>query len=300
MTIRFNCPRCGALIAFADKHAGGSARCLTCSQLLVIPENNGQAPREIEPKEELEYPRPGFYRAVFIDNWKIFFDRDNLTALVFVTAAVCFKFFAAGSCCMAYVAYFAAWGYLFGFYLTIIYETAVGGDKFPEIEMGTSTTFLWHIFKPILLFAGTLCVMELPFYIVSALAGKNGVTFQSMWADKTPMNLLLMFLFAGGLFLFPLAILKVAMMEDITELLGLRRFFVPVFRAFFPYLTVVAVLAAACVIEANAKQYVPGGKESFLTAAGKLSMNPAGQVVAIISIRSIGLFYRHFGCYFDY
>jgi hypothetical protein len=300
MTIRFNCPRCGSLIAFADKYAGGSARCLTCGQLLVVPQIDGDAPRAIEPKEEPDFPVPGFYTAVFINNWKIFFDRDNLTALVFVTAAVCFKFFAAGAPCLAYVIYFAAWGYLFGFYLTLIRETAVGGDKFPEIELGTNISFLWQILKPILLFALILFVVEIPFYIVSAIAGKSSETVQDLWADKTAMNLFLVFLFAGGLFLFPLTILKVAMMEDITELFGLRRFFVPLVKAFFPYLTVIAVLAVACVIEAHAKQYAPGGKESFFTVAGKLAMNLAGQAVAIISIRSIGLFYRHFSCFFDY
>jgi hypothetical protein len=90
------------------------------------------------------------------------------------------------------------------------------------------------------------------------------------------------------------------MMEDIIELFGLRRFLVPLAKAFFPYLTVIAVLAVACIIEANTKQYAPAGKESIFIIAGKLAMNLAGQAVAIISMRSIGLFYRHFSCYFDY
>jgi len=108
MTIQFNCPKCKALIAFADKHAGRSARCLTCGQQLVIPAKNGQTPQIIEPRTEPEAPLPGFYRAVFVDSWKMFFDRDNLTAIVFVIAAVCFKFFSAGACCLGHVMFFAA------------------------------------------------------------------------------------------------------------------------------------------------------------------------------------------------
>lgn len=94
MTIQFNCPRCGSLIAFADKHAGKSAKCMNCEQQLVIPAKTGQPPLKIEPKVKTE-PQPGFYHAVFVENWKIFCDKDNLTAIVFVIAAVCLKFFSA-------------------------------------------------------------------------------------------------------------------------------------------------------------------------------------------------------------
>ena len=113
MTIQFHCPKCGSLIAFTDKHAGQSAKCMTCGQQQIIPEKSGQTPQIIEPKVEPEFPLPGFYRAVFVDSWKIFFDKDNLTSLVFVIAAVCFKFFSAGVCCLAVIMYFAAWGYSF-------------------------------------------------------------------------------------------------------------------------------------------------------------------------------------------
>jgi hypothetical protein len=300
MTIKFNCPKCKSLIAFADKYAGKPARCLTCGQPFVIPAENGLTPRIIEPKTKEERPLPGFYHAVFVDSWKIFFDRDNLTALVFVTAAVCFKFFSAGTLCLGFIAYFAAWGYLFGFYLKIIYETSVVGDKLPEIEVGTSIDFLWHIIKPILLFAAILFAVEIPFYVVASLTGKSSETLESMWRRRDVVDLLLMFLFVGGLFVFPLAILKVAITEDITALLGLRRFFVPVISAFFPYLTIVGTLAGACLIETNAGQYSPVAKESALTVAGKLAVNLAGQAAAIISMRSIGLFYRHYACLFDY
>jgi len=300
MTIQFNCPQCGSLIAFTDKHAGQTAKCLTCGQKLVIPEKSGQTPRKIEPKVEPEFPLSGFYRAVFVGSWKIFFDRDNLTALVFVTAVVCFKFFSAGACCLGYVVYFAAWGCLFGFYLKIIYETAQGSDKFPEIDVGTSIDFIWCMLKPVLVFGAVLLVMEIPFYAVAWLSGKGDAAMESMWRRRDATDWLLIFLFIAGLFLFPLAILKVAMMEDVIELLDLRRFFVPVIKVFIPCSIVVAILAAACFIDTITKQYSPMAKESALTVTGNLFMNLAGQVVAIIAMRSVGLLYRHFGCYFGY
>jgi hypothetical protein len=297
MTIQFHCPKCGSLIAFTDKHAGQTAKCLTCGQQQIIPEKSGQTPLKVEPETEPKVPLPGFYRAVFVDSWRIFFDKDNLTAIAFVIAAVCFKFFTAGACCLAFVMYFAAWGYLFGFYLQIINETAAGLDKLPEIELGTSITFLFHIFKPIFVFAFTIFIVQLPFIAAFSFFKGQGATWESIWETRTAMNLFLRTLFAGGLFLFPMAILVAAVIEDLPELLRFDRLFVPVVRAFVPYLVVIGLLAAVCFIETHTRQYA---SLSILNTAGDLAVNLAVQVVAIIAMRSIGLFYRHYSCYFAY
>ncbi|MGD0572065.1 MAG: hypothetical protein ABSB11_03500 [Sedimentisphaerales bacterium] len=295
MTIQFHCPKCGALIAFTDKHAGQSVKCMTCGQRQIIPEKSGQTPQKIEPKLKPEFPLPGFYRAVFVDSWKIFIDKDNLTALAFVTAIVCFRIFTAGACCIGFLVYFAAWGYLFGFYLQIINETAAGIDKLPEVEVGTSITFLGYIFKPIFIFAFTVFIVQLPFIAALAFFRDKGATWENIWETKTALNLVLRGLFVAGLFLFPMAILVVAALEDLPELLRFDRLLVPVIRAFIPYLVVVGLLAAVCFIENKAEQ---DATPSMLQNAGILAKNLAAQVVAIIAMRSIGLFYRHYDCYF--
>ena len=87
-----------------------------------------------------------------------------------------------------------------------------------------------------------------------------------------------------------------AVLEDLPELLRFDRLFVPVIRAFIPYLVVVALLSAACFIENKAEQ---DATPSMLQNAGILAINLAVQVVAIIAMRSIGLFYRHYSCYFS-
>lgn len=72
MTIEFNCPKCGALVAFDSKHAGKRAKCLACGQRFLIPSQSFQKPEKAEPEAEpKEDPIPGFYRAVFIDSWRI-------------------------------------------------------------------------------------------------------------------------------------------------------------------------------------------------------------------------------------
>jgi len=290
MTIQFNCPNCNAIIAFADKHCGKRARCTTCGQLFIIPSKSNETPKKVEPPKEKGQVLPGFYRAVFVDNWKMFFNSENATSLAFVIAVVCFKFFTAGSPCCAFVTNYAVWGWLLGFYLNIIYETAFEIDKLPEIYLGTSVTFVWYIIKPLFLFSVTMAVVQLPFIIVLVLRKDEGLTLVNIWQAEFG---LLHILFILGLFLFPIAILTITIGKDITMfrpdyLLG------PVFKAFVPYVVTVVLLIAAALLETQTIQYT--GAE-LLTTTGHLAMNFAVQVIAIIAMRSIGLFYRHYSCH---
>ncbi len=215
MTIEFNCPHCGALIAFDSKYAGRRAKCLTCGQKCVIPQESFKKPDKIKPPPEPKGdPLPGFYRAVFLDNWKIFVDRRNVTPLTFVAAVVCFKFFLAQACCMNRIAWFIIWGWLFGFYLNIIYETAYDEDQLPPIEVGTSITFLWYVLAPFLTFGFTLFLVELPFIAALGLAKSHGIDAGDVWSGATPLHLLLRVLLIAGLSVFPAAILTTAVGKD--------------------------------------------------------------------------------------
>ncbi|HUU19408.1 MAG TPA: hypothetical protein VMW72_19820 [Sedimentisphaerales bacterium] len=290
MTIQFFCPNCNEIIGFPDKHAGKRARCTTCGRLFIIPSENYKKPKKVEPPKEKGEPLPGFYHAVFVDNWKLFFDSENATSLVFVIAVVCFKFFTAGSPCCAFVTHYAIWGWLLGFYLNIIYETAFEIDKLPEIYLGTSITFMWYIIKPFFLFSVTMAVVQLPFIIVFVLRKDEGLTIENIRQAEFG---LLHVLFILGLFLFPIAILTTAIGKDIFMFrpVYLLR---PVFKAFVPYLVTVILLIAAALLETQTTQYTNAG---LLTTAGHLAMNLAVQLIAIIAMRSIGLFYRHYNCH---
>jgi hypothetical protein len=294
MTIKFYCPNCDAIIAFDSKHAGKRARCLSCGQIFIIPQTDNEIPKKIkaepEPKGD---PVPGFYNAVFIDSWKIFFDPQNATSLVFVIAAVCFKFFLAKSFCMNYVSFVVVWGWLLGFYLNIIYETAFEIDRLPEIYLGTGPVFLWYIIKPFLIFSYTMFIVQLPFIIALALLEDKGITYENMWQARTGLYLLLQALFIFGLFLFPMAILTTAVGRDLT-LLRPDYLVLPILKAFIPYLTVVALLVAASLLQTRTKQFEDS---DFAITAANLALNLAVQVVAIIAMRSIGLFFRHYSCY---
>ncbi len=292
MTIQFFCPNSNEIIGFDDKHSGKRALCTNCGQLFIIPTEDYKKPKKVELSKEKEKgePMPGFYRAVFVDNWKLFFDSENVTPLVFVIAVVCFKFFTAGSPCCAFVTHYAVWGWLLGFYLNIIYETAFEIEKLPEIYLGTSITFVWYIIKPFFLFSITMAVVQLPFIITLVLFKDEGLTFENFRQAEFG---LLHILFILGLFLFPIAILTTAVGKDIT-MFRPDYFLVPVFKAFVPYVVTVLLLIATALLETQTRQDTGSG---LLTTAGHLAINFAGQVIAIIAMRSIGLFYRHYNCH---
>jgi len=296
MTIRFNCPNCDALIAFYDRHAGKRARCLTCGQILIIPDQSGKIPQKVKTKPEITEPLSGFYSAVFIDSFEVFFDRQNLTPLVFIAAVVSFKFFLSTVMCLGFISYVVIWGFLLGFYLNIIYETAFDIDTLPQIDLGENITFLWQIIKPFLIFFFTMFIVQLPFIIALMILKNKGITYENMWQAHTGLHLLLQFLFIFALFLFPMAVLTLAVGQDVT-LLRPDCLITPILKAPLSYLIVFFLLVAACVLEMHAKQFSGLSGETFFTAAPKLVLNLFVQVLAVIAMRSIGLFYRHYSCY---
>lgn len=298
MTIEFNCPKCGALIAFDSKHVGKCAKCLTCGQRFFIPAESFQKPKKVEPEPQpKEDPIPGFYRAVFIDSFKVFFNPANVTPVAFVIAVVCFKFFLADACCLNFVSYFVIWGWLFGFYLNVVSHTAIDDDLLPEIEIGTSITFILYVIGPFLTFAFTLFLVEWPFLLGLSLVQDQGIAFSNLFSGSTGLHRLLQALLLGGLFLFPAAILAVSA-GGTSSLLRPDYLLAPLPRAFLPYLTAVALLVAVCLLEMHTTQFEP--KADLKATLLNLAHNLLVQVVAIFAMRSIGLYYRHYGCYFKW
>jgi hypothetical protein len=290
VTIQFYCPKCDTIIAFDRKHCGKRARCTTCGQLFIIPSEDFETPQKIETKVKRTYPLPGFYQAIFVDSWKLFIDSDNATTLIFVLAAVLFKFLlGTGICCMNIISFVVVWGWLLGFYMNIIYETASEIDKLPQIYLGTSLTFLWYIFKPLCIFLWTMAVVQIPFVIAFGLLQNRGLVGDNM----QQMGIVPLLLFILGLFIFPVAILTVAVGKDIT-LLRPDYLLKPVFRAFGPYLVAVTPLVVAGIVEMQTK---PFSGENLAADAAHLVLDLAAQVIAIIAMRAIGLFYRHYSCY---
>ena len=117
------------------------------------------------------------------------------------------------------------------------------------------------------------------------------------WTSDLRAVLLLKILFVAGLFCFPIAILITAIAKDFTMLLRPDYILVPILRAPASYILVVVLLVTASVLETQANQFDWAGKVSIWLHAARLGLNLGVQIIAIIAMRSIGLFYRHYHCY---
>jgi hypothetical protein len=298
MTIQFNCPSCNELIAFADKHSGKRAHCANCGQKFIIPSSDKGKTKKIKSPKERAEPLPGFYRAVLVESGQIFTNPENITGLVFIAIAVCLKFFTAGMnytmtvpgraysvdipLPFGWILRVAAWGFLFWYYMEIIYSTAYEQEKLPDVIVGGFSGLFLRIVKSVYIFIIMLVVVELPFFIAALI---------SRWMGAEWPVLLYTLMFAG-LFLFPMAILTAAIGKDLM-LLRPDYFLITISRAFKPYLVTALLLGAAAVLAMLTSQY--SGRSSVVDT-GYLLLNLTVQVVLLLAMRSIGLFFRHYNC----
>jgi hypothetical protein len=103
-----------------------------------------------------------------------------------------------------------------------------------------------------------------------------------------------------GLFGFPMGILTVSVNGDITMVFRVDYILTPIVKAFWSYLLVVGLFILAWELQLRTVEYgelVGGGK--FLVGF-HLFANLAVQMIVFIAMRSIGLFYRHYSCYFPW
>lgn len=175
-------------------------------------------------------------------------------------------------------------------------ENAFDIDKLPEFYLGTATTFLWYIIKPFLIFSFTMTIVQMPFILGLIFLKNYGVTLTNIWTLDLGLNTVLQVLFAFGMFIFPIAVLSIAVGEDIT-LLRIDYFAKPIKKATIPYMTtfILMLILGAAVIITFPMQY-----DIEITTpinALYLTANIAVQLIAIFTMRSIALFYRHYNCY---
>jgi hypothetical protein len=302
MTIQFNCPNCDAVIGFEDKYSGKRAQCTTCGQKFIIPSKNLEKAKKAESEKENFVPVPGFYRAVFVESLKLFVRARNATGLVFVATAVCFKFFISHVDYSGTVGYFrfqapvgfvvslAVWGCLFWYYMEIICSTAVEVDDLPDVDIGGFFGFIWNVVKSLFIFAVMLIIVQIPCIIFITIEHNAGIE----------LSVVRMILSLAGLFIFPAAILTVSVTGDLTMLFKPKCMFKPVAKAFWPYVVVVGLFVLAWQLQLMTIEYGSLIGRNNLVIGLHLCANLAVLVLALISMRAIGLFYHHYACYFPW
>ena len=217
-------------------------------------------------------------------------------------AAVCFKFFTAHTdysfnmgmgrfqAPTGLIITIAAWGCLFWYYMEIIYSTAFDQDRLPDVYMGGLFGFISNIVNSVFLFAIALIVVLVPCIISLVILGKPDARYP----------LLSQVLAIVGLFAFPMAILILAVGREPAMLLRPDYIFQPVIRAFFPYLVATALFILAWQLQLWAVDYGKLLHKPNAVVALHLLANLGVQVIAIIAMRSIGLFYRHYPSHFPW
>jgi hypothetical protein len=298
MTIQFNCPSCDVVIAFADEHAGKRARCTTCGQRLIIPsESDAAAKKFVEPEEKGE-PIPGFYRAALVESWKLFGRAQNAAGLVFVTAAVCFKFFAGHTdysfemgafrvnAPTGLIVTLCSWGCLFWYYMEIIYSTSFEIEGLPDVDMEGFFGFLWNVVKSLYVFAAAMMIVLIPCAISIGISQRAGIVTYILGL--------------AGLFAFPMAILTFAVGRDLKMLLRPDYLLKPVAAAFGPYTVAAGLFVLAMTLQLQTLWYIEVASRSNVVIGLHLLANIAVQVIAIVAMRSIGLFHHHYSCYFPW
>ena len=292
MTIRFNCPNCNELIAFADKYIGRQARCASCRQRFIIPTESKQIPKKVEPPAEKAEPLPGFYRAVLVDNWKIFVRPRNITGLVFVIAAVCFKFFTGHTDYSFTMGMFrvqaptglivtlSAWGCLFWYYMEIINMTANETDELPDVDMDGFFGFIWNVIKSLSIFSIGLLAVLVPSFIYVLITGGTGIVSHA--------------LSLVGLFAFPMAVLIFSTAPEILMVFRQDYIYKPIAKAFRPYLLVAGLFLLVWELQLRIIGYGKLIGSGYFVIGLHLLANLAVQALAIVTMRSIGLFYRHY------
>ena len=303
------CPKCNTECEYDDEAAGFAIECKKCGRVFVTP---SEEELEKQPQKP-ETPSPHFYRVVFIDTWKIFVRPHNYILIGLLVVMAVFKFFLAGQLCadrlktnaisFMYVAgmflKILFWGWFAGIYFNIIYDTAYNNDDLTdEVEdpiTAIATAFASSIGRPILLFYYALVGTLLPWILGMTILA----IFGQFIGGGIAANIFIIALFAGSVFLFPAAILTVAVTEDILSMRP-DYFLKPIIKAFGPYLVVAAITAAAGVY-----WYVIGDSDAVANASPfrivlELLLNIGFQFFVIIAMRTIGLYYRHYQCYFPW
>ena len=301
MSIQFNCPQCQNLIAFEDQHAGKYAHCEVCQQRFVIPNVTGDPAKKIapEPTEE-DLPKPDFYRAALVESWRLFVRPGSATGLVFVVAALSFKFFCAHidysvtlgpyfrlQLPVGWVIRLAAWGGLFWYYLEVISDTAMDLDEFPGIDIEGFFEWAWAIIRSLSMFACVLVVSQLPTIGWRML---SGVSPQETSIVATALS-------CAGLFFVPIFILMVGAGTGIDTVVHPSALWRPIRQAFGPYLLIVLLVIGTWQGLMLMRNYGDLKRPDETTIALHLGLQIVCQGLALYTARVMGLFYRHFQCY---
>jgi len=297
MTISFKCPWCNNLCGFDDRHSGKRARCQKCNRHFIIPSTEGQIACRVEM--EASVPIAGFWRAAAMSSFRMFFNRDSITGLVFVAGLVCLRFFIGHTdfsftlgifCALiptGWAAIAISWGLLFWYYMETIQWSAMGYDELPEVVLDGGFSFIWKVVRGLYLFIIALIFAELPFFIIIRLLESAGL--ETILLSKI--------LVLCGLFIFPMYLLFLSTGKELWMTFRYDYIFKPIILAILPYSVGAALVMSVMAAEWTTVAYGELVGASRAVIGMQLAANIATAYLGLVAMRVIGLFERHYGCY---
>jgi len=156
--------------------------------------------------------------------------------------------------------------------------------------MGGLFGFIWNVVVSLSTFVLSLIIVLLPCIMFLWISRKVGLD----WPVVAHI------LAIAGLFAFPMAILTFSVGRDV--LIAARPDYIlkPIISAFWSYVVVVGLFVLAWELQLHIFGYGKLIGESTIVVSLHLFANLAVQVLALIAMRSIGLFHRHYTCYFPW
>ncbi|PKL50369.1 MAG: hypothetical protein CVV39_01560 [Planctomycetes bacterium HGW-Planctomycetes-1] len=296
--ITFHCPKCKYLCAFKNIYAGRRARCLNCNQIFIIPVSENEKVQKVEQPEELGEPLPGFYKAVFIYSLPAIFNIRGLATLLFILVITALKFFTIHfnvyipigmiTFCLpiGLIISVLVWGGLFWCYAEIVYSTAFDVEPLPQITFGGGFGYIWLVLKSFYSFTIALLIVMLPAIVAAKVFDFRG-------RAVFPFVIL-------GLFLFPMAVMMMSISGDLLMLFRFDYFFTPIRKAFRHYIFLVGLFVLTWHLQYISLNYEDVAARPDSAIALHLAAVLGIQILAIFTMRTTGLFYRHFACYFKW
>lgn len=299
MSIICRCPHCQNLCAFKDEHVGRRATCGKCQNKFIVPEQN-QTPEKVAA--DAGKPVEGFYTSVFIYNWNVFLRPENAPSLVFLIAMVFFQYFAGWSDTsfslpgfavnlpVGWITMILTWGSLFWYYIETVHQMTVGEESLPELDLGSGFSFIWTVIRSIYFFMVSLVLAELPFVLAGTLMEQAGLTFPGMHIALS----------LAGLYLFPMVLLTLSSADNFLWVFRIDALVIPIVRAPAAY-TLTSLMACSAVIGLYGMMlWGMSLKDNGEVPWYYLFVSVTLQVYMIFAMRTVGLFYRHYRCWFKW
>jgi hypothetical protein len=170
--------------------------------------------------------------------------------------------------------------------MEIICTTANDTDELPDVYMGGLFGFIWNVIKSLSIFSVGLFAVLLPSAIFALITGGIGVVSHA--------------LSLVGLFAFPMAVLIFSTAPEVLMVFRQDYIYKPITKAFWPYVLIAGMFLLTWELELRTIGYGSLIGRGYFIVGLHLLANLAVQALAIVVMRSIGLFYRHYGCYFPW